>query len=75
MSRESRDRLLSLWQNQENDKYIRKQAFRFWATTETDGDLTILRSVEVSDPLADSVLWQRLKRKDVYCHPGSSSEV
>jgi hypothetical protein len=64
MSRESRDRLLSLWQNRENDKYIRKQAFRFWATTETDGDLAILRSVGVSDPLAESVLWQRLKRKD-----------
>jgi hypothetical protein len=64
MARESRDRLLSYWQDQENDKYIRKQAFRFWATTETDGDLNILRSVDPSDPLAERALWQRLKRKD-----------
>lgn len=64
MARESRDRLLSFWQDQENDKYIRKQAFRFWAITETDGDLNILRSVDASDPLAERALWQRLKRRD-----------
>jgi hypothetical protein len=64
MSRESRDRLLSFWQDQENDKYIRKQALRFWAITETDGDLNILQSVEASDPLAETALSQRLKRKD-----------
>jgi hypothetical protein len=64
MSRESRDRLLSLWQNQENDKYIRKQAFRIWASTETDGDLNVLRSVDTSGPLAESALWERLKRSD-----------
>jgi len=70
MSRESRDRLLSLWQNQENDKYIRKQAFRIWASTETDGDLNILRSVDTSDPLAESALWERLKRSDHTAAPG-----
>ncbi len=71
MSRESRDRLLSLWQNQENDKHIRKQAFRFWAATETDGDLNVLRSVDASDPLAaESALWQRLKRRDHTAVPG-----
>ena len=57
MSRESRDRLLSLWQNQENDKHIRKQAFRIWGSTQTDGDLKILRSLDTSDPLAESALW------------------
>jgi hypothetical protein len=70
MSRESRDRLLSLWQNQANDKYIRKQAFRFWASTETDGDLNVLRSVDASDPLAESALWERLKRSDHTAVPG-----
>jgi len=64
MSRESRDMLLSLWQNQGNDKHIRKQAFRFWAATETDGDLNVLRSAGASDPLAESALSQRLKRRD-----------
>jgi hypothetical protein len=64
MSPESRDRLLSLWQNQANDKHIRNQAFRFWASTEADGDVAILRSVSASDPLADSALRYRLARKD-----------
>jgi hypothetical protein len=70
MSRESRDRLLSLWQNPENDKFIRKQAFRIWASTETDGDLNILRSVDSSGPLAESALWERLKRSDHIAVPG-----
>src|SRR5262249_33810160 len=70
MSRESRERLLSLWQNPENDKFIRKQAFRIWACTETDGDLNILRSVGTSDPLTDSALWERLKRSDHTAVPG-----
>jgi hypothetical protein len=64
MSRESRDRLLSLWQNQANDKHIRTQAFRFWAATEGSGDLEILRSVDSADLLADQALWQRLRRGD-----------
>jgi hypothetical protein len=70
MSRESRERLLALWQNQANDKYVRRQAFRFWAATESDGDLEILRSMDTSDLLADSVLWQRLRRKDHTAIPG-----
>jgi hypothetical protein len=70
MSRESRDRLLSLWQNLGNDRFIRKQAFRIWAATETDGDLKTLRSVDTSDPLAESVLWERLKRNDHAAVPG-----
>jgi len=64
MSRESRDRLLALWQNLETDKHIRRQAFRFWASTRTAEDLGILRSVDASDTLVDSVLWQRLERGD-----------
>jgi hypothetical protein len=64
MSRESRDRLLALWQNAANDKHIRKQAFRFWAVTDGIGDLELLRAVDATDLLADSVLWQRLRRKD-----------
>jgi hypothetical protein len=70
MSRESRNRLLSLWRNPDNDKFIRKQAFRIWASTETDGDLDILRSVDSSDPLAESALWERLKRSDRTAVPG-----
>lgn len=64
MSPESRDRLLSFWQNQANDKYTRRQAFRIWASTEADGDLEFLRSVNPPDSLAESALWHRLTRKD-----------
>jgi hypothetical protein len=70
MSQESRGRLLSLWQNRQNDEYIRKQAFRFWAASETDGDLDILRSVGDPDPIVESALWQRLKRGDQTAVPG-----
>lgn len=64
MSQPTRDRLLALWQNVANDKYVRKQAFRFWATVERSQDLEILRAVDPADELADSVLWQRLRRND-----------
>lgn len=70
MSRESKQRLLGLWQNQANDKHVRKQAFRIWAATEAEDDLTILRSVDESDPLAESALWERLQRKDRTAVPG-----
>lgn len=64
MSRESKNRLLALWQNFGNDKHVRQQAFRFWAATRSDEDIAILRSVDASDMLADSVLLQRLERGD-----------
>jgi hypothetical protein len=62
ISLESRERLLALWRNRSNDEHIRKQAFRFWASTKADGDLDILRGVDGADFLADSALWERLKR-------------
>jgi hypothetical protein len=64
MSDETRGRLLSLWQNAGNDKHVRQQAFRFWATAERNDDLAILRAVDPTDSLADSALWQRLRRRD-----------
>jgi hypothetical protein len=64
MSRHTRDRLLALWQNTASDKYARRQAFRFWATVERAEDLQILHAVDPLDDLANSVLWQRLRRND-----------
>ncbi|TKV80135.1 hypothetical protein FDV58_17970 [Bradyrhizobium elkanii] len=64
MSRESRERLLAFWQNQSTEEHLRRQSFRFWAATHMDGDLEILRSVDSSDLLAESALWQRLARAD-----------
>jgi len=64
MSRESRERLLAFWQNQSTEKHLREQSFRLWAASVMEGDLEILRSVDLSDLLADNSLWERLKRKD-----------
>ena len=65
MSRESRDRLLALWQNTGNDKHLRSQAFRLWAATSEEAeDLKILRAVDPNDLLADPALRQRLVRND-----------
>lgn len=64
MSPASRERLLAFWQDQSADSHFREQSFRFWAASETDADLEILRSVNASDALFDKVLWQRLRRKD-----------
>ena len=64
MSRQSRERLVALWQNQANDRHIREQAFRLWAATHGGDDLDVLRSVDPADTLANSVHWQRLLRRD-----------
>lgn len=64
MSRESRQRLLAFWQNQNSEKHLREQSFRLWAASVMEGDLELLRSVDPSDLLADKSLWERLKRKD-----------
>jgi hypothetical protein len=64
MSPESRNRLFALCQDPANDKHLREQAFRYWATAKTATDLDVLRSVDPSVPFADSVLRQRLERGD-----------
>jgi hypothetical protein len=64
MSQQTRDRLLVLWQNTASDKYMRRQAFRFWAAANRVNDLEVLRAVDPVDDLADSALWQRLRRSD-----------
>jgi hypothetical protein len=64
MSPDSRGRLLALWQNQSTEKYLREQAFHFWASTKEEGDFEILRSVETVDALFEKVLWERLWRGD-----------
>ena len=69
MSHQTRDRLLALWQNTASDKYVRRHAFRFWATVERGEDLQILHAVDSADDLADSVLWQRLRRNDYTAVP------
>lgn len=64
MSRTSRDLLLALWKDEENDKHLRMQAFSFWAATVYPDDIEVLRAAESPDELADSIIRQRLARGD-----------
>lgn len=59
----SREHLLRIWQNDSNDKFVRIQAFEFWAATRHGNDLDILKSIE-ADYLGDRILRQRLRRGD-----------
>ena len=69
MSDASRELLLSLWQNDENDKFLRSSAFSLWAATKREDDLNVLRTASVPEYLADHVLEQRLVRGDQQAIP------
>jgi hypothetical protein len=64
MSPASKTRLLGLWSDKSQSIYLRRQAFRLWSATLADDDLPILRKVDESDELWNSVLWARLRRGD-----------
>ncbi len=64
MSEESRIALFQLWNNEDNDRYIRSEAFSLWAATRSSNDLTIIMSARPSVELADNILAARLIRKD-----------
>ncbi|MDD1523464.1 hypothetical protein DAA51_38585 [Bradyrhizobium sp. WBAH10] len=69
MSVASKSRLLALWTTTNAEKYLREQAFRLWAASESEGDLDILRSIDREDELFDRALFQRLKRGDQQAIP------
>ena len=60
MSDESRELLLRLWLDDENDKFLRTEAFSLWAATKRDDDLNVLRTVSVPEELAGRIFAQRL---------------
>lgn len=64
MSERTRCRLVPLWQNKSGNKYLRKQALRFWSATKNEGDLERLRTVTQDDTLFDQALWERVRRRD-----------
>jgi hypothetical protein len=69
MSQASRDLLLNLWQDESNDKYLRKQSFLFWAATKGSCDIEVLRATQKSAELADDILRARLERGDQQAIP------
>ena len=64
MSEKSRIALFQLWNNEDNDRYIRSEAFSVWAATRSSNDLTIIMSARPSVELADNMLAARLIRED-----------
>lgn len=69
MSQASRTYLLRLWQDISSSVHIRKSAFRLWAATRETGDSGILKTLPVSDILADYALRARLQRQDIDAIP------
>jgi hypothetical protein len=64
MSIASRRRLQELWTNIDNDKHLRRHAFRLWAAISARGDIALLQRMEEPGQLGDDILWARLKRGD-----------
>ena len=64
MSGASRELLLRLWCDDDNDRFLQTEAFSLWAATKKEEDLDILRTAQVPDHFADSLLQQRLVRRD-----------
>ena len=69
MSDASSGLLLSLWLDDENDKFFRTEAFSLWAATKRDDDLNLLRKASVPEYLSDRILQQRLVRGDQQAIP------
>lgn len=70
MSERTRSRLVPLWQNEGGNKYLRKQALRFWSATKNEGDLERLRTVTQDDTLFGQAMWERVRRRDQTAIPG-----
>lgn len=64
LSDNSRSKLLEIWENKSNNKYLRKQSFRLWAATKFKTDLEILQKHIRDRVLKDDILIARLKRSD-----------
>ena len=75
MSDESRELLLRLWLDNENDKLLRTEAFSLWAATRQEEDLGILRTAQVPDDFVDSLLHQRLVRGDRQAIPAMIAKL
>lgn len=64
MSSPSRDRLLTLWRQTTNSKFVRRHALRLWMSNVTSTDLPILSAIEEADDLFEWALPGRLTRGD-----------
>lgn len=65
MSVESKELLLSLAIDQDNDKHLRKQAFMLWEVSIAANDVCIAQNIQTEDILYDVALWARVRRHDL----------
>ncbi len=64
LSIESKQRLLSISENLDNDDFLRQSAFRLWEMSPNYDDLFILRQIVKNDVRFEIALMGRAKRKD-----------
>jgi len=75
MSARSRERLARIWQDISESKQSRKAAFSIWCSTNSAGDLDVLRDMEGDDLFGDVSLSQRLRRGDHSAIPALLSKL
>jgi len=75
MSLVSRQRLQLLWENPENDKYLRCQSLRIWAAVSTSEDIDILTNIKATDSLGDELLRARLRIGDTSAIPSFIDKI
>ncbi|WP_157652999.1 ATP-binding protein [Burkholderia ubonensis] len=69
MSVESKQRLLHLALDQDNDRHLRKRAFLLWEISIQEGDLAIARGIKADELLYNTAIWARARRRDVTVIP------
>ena len=69
MSVESKNQLFNLWSNQGLENHLRETSFKLWSATHTENDIATLRPFEEDEVLCDSVLAQRILRRDLVALP------
>jgi hypothetical protein len=64
VSDESRQHLLTIWQDDTHDSFLREAAFDIWAMRAEQSDIETLKKADLGEAYRDRVLQQRLKRGD-----------
>lgn len=75
MSKESKQRLLDLALNPENDSHLRKQAFSLWEVSASTGDLDVARAIKIGDLLHNIAVWARVRRHDLSVIPALLEKI
>lgn len=66
LSRESIDRVVALWANEDEANAIRTVAWRYWLEVRGDDDRSVLiESIGSTDPLCIEAMWFRVRHGDV----------